>query len=77
LEPVWGLSSVAGPLLGGFFSDHANHFGESPDGAGFSTSICHLEFWLLSLLPQFFIFQKLKREHNDRLLGWRCSLLPA
>ena len=24
---VWGLSSVAGPLLGGFFSDHAKIFG--------------------------------------------------
>ena len=26
---VWGLSSVAGPLLGGFFSDHAKIFGIS------------------------------------------------
>ena len=65
---VWGLSSVAGPLLGGYFSDHANILGISGWRWIFYINI---PFGLLSLVVTSAVLHipKMKREHSIDYLG--------
>jgi EmrB/QacA subfamily drug resistance transporter len=65
---VWGLSSVAGPLLGGYFSDHASILGISGWRWIFYINI---PFGLLSLVVTSAVLHipKIKREHSIDYLG--------
>jgi EmrB/QacA subfamily drug resistance transporter len=65
---VWGLSSVAGPLLGGFFSDHATIFGI--DGWRWIFYI-NLPFGILALVITSAVLHipTIKREHSIDYLG--------
>ncbi|MGI9198997.1 MAG: MDR family MFS transporter [Candidatus Nanopelagicaceae bacterium] len=65
---VWGLSSVAGPLLGGYFSDHANILGITGWRWIFYINI---PFGLLSLVVTSAVLHipKVKREHSIDYLG--------
>ena len=65
---VWGLSSVAGPLLGGFFSDHAQIFGI----AGWRWIFyINLPFGILALVitSASLHVEKVRREHQIDYLG--------
>jgi EmrB/QacA subfamily drug resistance transporter len=65
---VWGLSSVAGPLLGGFFSDHATILGI----AGWRWIFyINLPFGILALIITSAVLHipKVKREHKIDYLG--------
>ena len=65
---VWGLSSVAGPLLGGYFSDHAQILGVS--GWRWIFYI-NLPFGIAALILTsiFLHIPKVKREHSIDYLG--------
>ena len=65
---VWGLSSVAGPLLGGFFSDHATIFGI--DGWRWIFYI-NLPFGIAALVITSAVLHipTIKREHSIDYLG--------
>jgi len=65
---VWGLSSVAGPLLGGYFSDHAQILGVS--GWRWIFYI-NLPFGIAALIltSVFLHIPKVKREHSIDYLG--------
>ena len=65
---VWGLSSVAGPLLGGFFSDHATILGIT--GWRWIFYI-NLPFGILALAITSAVLHipKIKREHKIDYLG--------
>ena len=65
---VWGLSSVAGPLLGGFFSDHAQILGIT--GWRWIFYI-NLPFGIASLLITSAVLHipKIKRDHSIDYLG--------
>jgi len=65
---VWGLSSVAGPLLGGFFSDHATILGVTGWRWIFYINI---PFGIAALLITSAVLHipKVKREHNIDYLG--------
>lgn len=65
---VWGLSSVAGPLLGGYFSDHAQILGVT--GWRWIFYI-NLPFGILSLLITSAVLHipKVKRDHSIDFLG--------
>ena len=65
---VWGLSSVAGLLLGGYFSDHANILGITGWRWIFYINI---PFGLLSLVVTSAVLHipKIKREHSIDYLG--------
>jgi MFS family permease len=65
---VWGLSSVAGPLLGGFFSDHATIFGIT--GWRWIFYI-NLPFGIaaLAITSAVLHIPKVKREHSIDYLG--------
>ena len=65
---VWGLSSVAGPLLGGFFSDHATIFGIT--GWRWIFYI-NLPFGIAALIITSAVLHipKIKREHKIDYLG--------
>ena len=65
---VWGLSSVAGPLLGGFFSDHATILGIT--GWRWIFYI-NLPFGILALVITSAVLHipKVKREHKIDYLG--------
>jgi EmrB/QacA subfamily drug resistance transporter len=65
---VWGLSSVAGPLLGGFFSDHATILGIT--GWRWIFYI-NLPFGIAALLITSAVLHipKVKREHSIDFLG--------
>ena len=65
---VWGLSSVAGPLLGGFFSDHATILGI----AGWRWIFyINLPFGILALIITSAVLHipKVKREHKIDYFG--------
>ena len=65
---VWGLSSVAGPLLGGFFSDHQHIFGV----AGWRWIFyINLPFGIAALIitSASLHIPKVKREHKIDYLG--------
>jgi EmrB/QacA subfamily drug resistance transporter len=65
---VWGLSSVAGPLLGGFFSDHSTIFGVT--GWRWIFYI-NLPFGIaaLAITSAVLHIPKIKREHSIDYLG--------
>jgi EmrB/QacA subfamily drug resistance transporter len=65
---VWGLSSVAGPLLGGFFSDHATILGITGWRWIFYINI---PFGILALVITSAVLHipKVKREHKIDYLG--------
>ncbi len=65
---VWGLSSVAGPLLGGFFSDHAQILGVTGWRWIFYINI---PFGIASLIITSAVLHipKVKREHSIDYLG--------
>jgi len=65
---VWGLSSVAGPLLGGYFSDHAQILGVT--GWRWIFYI-NLPFGIAALILTsiFLHIPKVKREHSIDYLG--------
>jgi EmrB/QacA subfamily drug resistance transporter len=65
---VWGLSSVAGPLLGGYFSDHAKILGVTGWRWIFYINI---PFGLISLVVTSAVLHipKIKREHAVDYLG--------
>jgi len=65
---VWGLSSVAGPLLGGFFSDHAQILGITGWRWIFYINI---PFGIASLLITSAVLHipKVKRDHTIDYLG--------
>jgi EmrB/QacA subfamily drug resistance transporter len=65
---VWGLSSVAGPLLGGYFSDHAQILGVS--GWRWIFYI-NLPFGIAALILTsiYLHIPKVKREHSIDYLG--------
>lgn len=65
---VWGLSSVAGPLLGGYFSDHAQILGITGWRWIFYINI---PFGILSLVVTSIVLHipKIKREHSVDYLG--------
>jgi MFS family permease len=65
---VWGLSSVAGPLLGGFFSDHATILGVT--GWRWIFYI-NLPFGIaaLAITSAVLHIPKIKREHKIDYLG--------
>lgn len=65
---VWGLSSVAGPLLGGFFSDRAEIFGVT--GWRWIFYI-NLPFGILALVVTSMVLHipRVKREHKIDYLG--------
>ena len=65
---VWGLSSVAGPLLGGFFSDHATIFGV--DGWRWIFYI-NIPFGIAALVITSAVLHipTIKREHSIDYLG--------
>ncbi len=65
---VWGLSSVAGPLLGGFFSDHAHILGITGWRWIFYINI---PFGIASLLITSAVLHipKVKRDHTIDFLG--------
>ena len=65
---VWGLSSVAGPLLGGFFSDHTTIFGVT--GWRWIFYI-NLPFGIaaLAITSAVLHIPKVKREHSIDYLG--------
>ena len=65
---VWGLSSVAGPLLGGYFSDHASILGITGWRWIFYINI---PFGLISLVVTSMVLHipKTKREHSIDYLG--------
>ena len=65
---VWGLSSVAGPLLGGFFSDHATILGVTGWRWIFYINI---PFGIAALLITSAVLHipKVKREHSIDYLG--------
>jgi len=67
---VWGLSSVAGPLLGGFFSDHANATILGITGWRWIFYI-NLPFGIAALLITSAVLHipKVKREHKIDYLG--------
>ena len=65
---VWGLSSVAGPLLGGYFSDHAQILGV----AGWRWIFyINIPFAIASLIVTSAVLHipKVKREHKIDYLG--------
>ena len=68
---VWGLSSVAGPLLGGFFSDHATIFGIT--GWRWIFYI-NLPFGIAALIITSAVLHipKIKREHK---IDYLCAIL--
>ncbi len=65
---VWGLSSVAGPLLGGFFSDHATILGITGWRWIFYINI---PFGIAAMVITSAVLHipKVKREHNIDYLG--------
>ena len=65
---VWGLSSVAGPLLGGFFSDHHHILGITGWRWIF---VINLPFGIASLIITSAVLHipKIKREHKIDYLG--------
>ena len=65
---VWGLSSVAGPLLGGYFSDHATILGVTGWRWIFYINI---PFGIISLVITSLVLHlpKVKREHKIDYLG--------
>jgi EmrB/QacA subfamily drug resistance transporter len=65
---VWGLSSVAGPLLGGFFSDHATILGITGWRWIF---VINLPFGIaaLAITSAVLHIPKIKREHSIDYLG--------
>lgn len=65
---VWGLSSVAGPLLGGFFSDHATILGIT---GWLWIFYINLPFGIAALLITSAVLHipKVKREHKIDYLG--------
>lgn len=65
---VWGISSVAGPLLGGFFSDRAEIFGIT--GWRWIFYI-NLPFGIIALIVTSMVLHipKIKREHRIDYLG--------
>jgi EmrB/QacA subfamily drug resistance transporter len=65
---VWGLSSVAGPLLGGFFSDHATILGVTGWRWIFYINI---PFGIAAMVITSAVLHipKVKREHNIDYLG--------
>jgi EmrB/QacA subfamily drug resistance transporter len=65
---VWGLSSVAGPLLGGFFSDHASILGITGWRWIFYINI---PFGIAAMIITSAVLHipKVKREHNIDYLG--------
>jgi MFS family permease len=65
---VWGISSVAGPLLGGFFSDHAKIFGIT--GWRWIFYI-NLPFGIAALVITSAVLHlpKMRREHKIDYLG--------
>ena len=65
---VWGLSSVAGPLLGGFFSDHAHILGITGWRWIF---VINLPFGIaaLAITSAVLHIPKVKREHSIDYLG--------
>ncbi|CAN2176911.1 ProP Permeases of the major facilitator superfamily [Candidatus Nanopelagicaceae bacterium] len=65
---VWGLSSVAGPLLGGFFSDHATILGITGWRWIF---VINLPFGIaaLAITSAVLHIPKVKREHSIDYLG--------
>jgi EmrB/QacA subfamily drug resistance transporter len=73
---VWGLSSVAGPLLGGYFSDHHHILGIT--GWRWIFYI-NLPFGLLSLVITSMVLHipKVKREHKIDYLGALLLILSV
>jgi len=75
---VWGLSSVAGPLLGGYFSDHPQILGITGWRWIFYINV---PFALASLVVTSIVLHipKIKREHSIDYLGALllvCSVVP-
>ncbi len=68
LAAVWGLSSVAGPLLGGFFSDHGQILGITGWRWIFYINI---PFGILALVVTSLVLHipKIKREHSIDYFG--------
>ena len=73
---VWGLSSVAGPLLGGYFSDHHHILGIT--GWRWIFYI-NLPFGLVSLVVTSMVLHipKIKREHSIDYLGALLLILSV
>jgi len=65
---VWGLSSVAGPLLGGFFSDHATILGVTGWRWIFYINI-PFGIAALAITSAVLHIPKIKREHSIDYLG--------
>ena len=73
---VWGLSSVAGPLLGGYFSDHQHILGVTGWRWIFYINI---PFGLISLVVTSMVLHipKVKREHSIDYLGALLLILSV
>ena len=73
---VWGLSSVAGPLLGGYFSDHHHILGVTGWRWIFYINI---PFGLVSLVVTSLVLHipKVKREHKIDYLGALLLILSV
>ena len=73
---VWGLSSVAGPLLGGYFSDHHHILGITGWRWIFYINI---PFGLVSLVVTSMVLHipKIKREHKIDYLGALLLILSV
>ena len=73
---VWGLSSVAGPLLGGYFSDHHHILGITGWRWIFYINI---PFGLISLVVTSMVLHipKVKREHSIDYLGALLLILSV
>lgn len=73
---VWGLSSVAGPLLGGYFSDHHHILGITGWRWIFYINI---PFGLVSLVVTSMVLHipKVKREHSIDYLGALLLILSV